>query len=104
MNEAMTAALKKLAEATNNEIYDPEWHGGEWMVEAVETHETIEQFIEGSSHWTEARGMGTGSIAGLPFVAWKSAQARKGQQREALSVVDFGEVRYAIRMDLRNFK
>ena len=99
----MTEKLAAFAAATNNELFDPEWRGGEWMVEAVETHETLEQWEESAKGWNERTPMKSGEIAGFPFRAWKQVQAVKGQQRRAMSVIDFGDVRFAIDDDLTNF-
>ena len=96
--------LLALAAATKNEIYDPEWNGGEWMIGAVETHETIENFIDSSDkYWAESTSPKMGEIAGMKFVAWKQMQIKKGAQRQALSVIDFGDARFAIDCDLTDF-
>lgn len=92
----MTEKLAAFAAAVNNELFDPEWHGGEWMVESVETQETLEQWEESSKFWNERSTMKTGNLAGFPFRAWKNVQAVKGQPRQSMSVIDFGEVRFAL--------
>ena len=92
----MTENLKKFAAATNNELFDVDYKGGEWMVEAVETQETLEQWVESSKGWAERSAMKTGEIAGFPFRAWKSTQSVKGQARQSMSVVDLGDVRIAL--------
>ena len=92
----MTEKLESFAAAVNNELFDPEYKGGEWMVEAVETQETLKQFIESSMKWAECSAMKAGEIAGFPFCSWKSAQAVKGQPRQSMSVIDFGDVRFAL--------
>ena len=51
----MNEQLKAFAAATNNELFDPEYKGGEWMVEAVETHETLEDFAESSKTFWRMR-------------------------------------------------
>lgn len=94
----MTEKLNAFAAATSLELYD-----GEWMVEAVETHETLEQWEESAKGWNERTQMKRGEIAGLPFLAWKTMQAIKGQPRRSMSVIDFGDVRFAIDADLTNF-
>lgn len=99
----MTIKLAAFAAATNNELFDPEWKGGEWMIDAVETRETIEQYVESSARWNERSAMKSGTIAGFPFVAWKNCQAIKGQPRRTMSVVDFGDVRFAIDSDLTSW-
>lgn len=95
--------LSAFASATNNELFDADYKDGEWMVEAVETHETLEQFEKSSKGWNERSAMKSGEIAGFPFLAWKTAQAVKGQPRQSMSVIDLGDVRYAIATDLTNF-
>jgi hypothetical protein len=96
-------ALLNFAAATKNELFDPEWHGGEWMVGVVETAETIEQFIESSNKYASCTNDKFGEIAGCKFVAWKEVQTAKGQQRQSLSVIDFGDFRVAIDCDLTDF-
>lgn len=95
--------LIKFAAATNNDIYDPEYNGGEWMVKAVETHETIEQFIESSEKWKESGAMKAGEIAGFKFVFWPNVQTAAGQQRRDVSVIDFGDIRIVLNDDITNF-
>ncbi len=88
--------LKKFAASTNNELFDADYKGGEWMVDAVETAETLEQFQDSSKTWSERTAMKNGEIAGFKFVAWKSAQIRKGQGRDSISVIDFGDSRVVL--------
>lgn len=95
--------LVKLAAATKNELFDAEYNGGEWMIRAVETHETIEQFVEASNRWASCTKDQFGEIAGFKFVAWREVQIVKGKQRKALSVIDFGDVRFALDCDLTDF-
>lgn len=92
----MNEVLKKFAAATNNELFDAEYRGGEWMVDHVETQETIDQFIESSAHWSERSPMKQGVLGDLPFVAWKLTQASPGKARQSMSVIDLGEVRIAL--------
>ena len=47
-------------------------------------------------NWAECSAMKAGEIAGFPFCSWKNAQAVKGQPRQAMSVIDFGDVRIAL--------
>lgn len=63
--------LQKFAAATNNELFDADYNGGEWMVEYVETHETLAQWEESSAEWNERTAMISGEISGFPFRAWK---------------------------------
>lgn len=100
----MNEQLKAFAAATNNELFDADYKSGEWMVERVETQETIEQFIESSARWSERSPMKSGTIGGFPFVAWKLTQASAGKSRQSMSVVDLGNVRIALPgTDLSNF-
>jgi hypothetical protein len=89
--------LIKFAEATGYDLYDHEYG---WMVKVVETHDTIKDFVDASHGWAECSSMRTGEIAGFEFVAWESVQVAKGQPRRSLSVVDFGDVRVAMDVDL----
>lgn len=92
----MNENFKKFAAATNNELFDADFHDGEWMCEHFETQETLEQWEESSLGWSERTAMKTGEIGGFPFRAWKTAQAVKGQTRQSVSVVDLGEVRIVL--------
>lgn len=99
----MSEQLKAFAAATNNQLFDADYKAGEWMIDAVETHETLEQFAESAQNWNERTAMKSGEIAGFKFIAWKSCQALKGQPRRQMSVIDLGDVRYAIDADLTNY-
>lgn len=99
----MNENLKKFAAATNNELFDPDYKGGTWMVEAVKTRKTIEQFGKSSSKWSDRIGEQRGTIGGFPFVSWKSVKVSGGRPRRAMSVVDLGDVRYALEADLSRF-
>jgi hypothetical protein len=103
MSKNITEKLADLCVATNGEIYYSEWDGGAWMHEAVETQETIENWIESSATWNERSAMKRGEIANMPFVSWENVQVRKGDQRKSISVLDFGDCRYVISQDLTVF-
>ena len=96
--------LKKFAEATGHEIYDPEYNYGEWMCGYAETHESFDDFINTAQNdWRESTKEQFGEIAGLKFIAFSSIQLRKGAPRHSFSVVDFGDCRVAIYgVDLTN--
>lgn len=98
----MQDKINALNSAANGDLYDAEYGG--WMVDATETHETIEQFIESSQGWAEATAEQYGEIAGFKFVSWSEVQAAKGQPRRALSVVDLGDVRLALDLDLTDYE
>lgn len=96
MEIEMTNALNTFAAATKNELFDPEYRGGEWMVEAVETQDTLADFEAAQTSWAERTKMQTGEIAGFKFVAWAKVQARRGQPRQSMSVIDLGDKRIAL--------
>lgn len=98
-----TEKLQAIAAATNGNVYDAEYNGGEWMMNAVETAETFEQFVESSSRWNERSTMKRGTIGGCPFIVWKLVQMRKGDTRRSLAVIDLGEIRVAIDAELGDF-
>lgn len=102
--QTMTEKLAAFAAATHNELFDAEYNGGEWMTEAVETRETIEDFLEASKSYNECTREKFGEVAGMKFVAFSKVQTCKGDQRTALSVIDFGDLRIAIDVDLTDFK
>lgn len=93
-------ALTKIAEATNGNLYDAEWEGGSWMCEAVQTAETLADFEAAVSNYAEAGQAEHGELAGFPFVHFGIVQVAKGQQRRSLSVIDIGNVRFAVADDL----
>lgn len=99
----MNTQLQAFAAATGNQLFDLDYNGGEWMIGAVETRETIENFVEASNHYNECTREKFGEIAGFKFVAFSQVQPRKGDQRRQLSVIDFGDVRYALDCDLTDF-
>lgn len=96
-------ALKKFAEATGNEFYDPDWEGGAWLVDAAGTMDTIDDFVESAKGYRECARPQFGEIAGFRCVSFSRIQPRKGDCRRQLSVVDFGNIRYAIDADLSFF-
>lgn len=99
----MKEKLQAFAAATNNELYDADYNGGEWMIEAVETRETIDNFVEASNGYAECTREKFGEIAGFKFVAFAKVQVRKGDQRRQLSVIDFGDVRVALNCDMSDY-
>lgn len=100
MNQQQARALSDI---TSGNLFDADWEGGQWMARAVETHETIEQFIQSSKSWKESTAAVRGTIAGMPCVTWKQMQAVAGQQRDSLTVIDFGDVRMAVNMCVREW-
>lgn len=99
----MNTALASFAAATNNDLFDVDYDGGTWMVSATETNETIEDFVKASSDYKECSGEKLGEIGGFKFVAFESVQVRAGDKRRQLSIIDLGDVRYAIDADLTEY-
>jgi hypothetical protein len=95
--------LRAFAAATNNELYDPDYKGGEWMIEATETQENIADFVAASRTYQEATAPKFGQIAGFRFVAFSKVQVHKGDPRQNLSVIDLGFARFALNTDQTNF-
>lgn len=95
--------LKALSLATKGDVYDHEYKNGEWMHHAVETQETLADFEEASRQYVECSKSKHGEIAGMNFLAFEKVQVRKGDVRQALSVIDFGDRRIAINEDLTNY-
>ena len=93
--------LAAFAAATNNDLYDPHWEGGTWMVPAVETHETLQDFEDASCHWAECSTPTlVGNIGGFPAIGWRRVQPHKGSQCGSLVVVvDFGDRRVSLDAD-----
>lgn len=69
---------------------------GEWMVDAVDTQDTLADFEAAVGEYAEASKTISGEVAGLPFVAWSKVQVRNGDKRRSLAVIDFGDRRVAI--------
>lgn len=95
--------LAAISTATGGDLYDSGYDGGTWMVEAVQTSETIDNFILAAENWIERSPMKRGEIAGQPFVVWQKMQAVRGMQRRSMAVIDFGETRFAVNADLDSF-
>jgi hypothetical protein len=95
--------IAAFAAATNNELFDADYKGGTWMIHAVETSETLGQIVDSAKGWACKSDPNYGVVAGCPFVAYSKMQARRGDARRSLSVVDFGDVRYVLECNLSHF-
>lgn len=100
-------ALAAFSAATRNDLYDTDLdRDGEpwgWMIEAVETQESIDDFVAASAAYQEASKPIFGEIAGFRFVAFREVQRRAGDARRPLSVVDFGTARIALEANVTEF-
>ena len=94
-------AIAAFAAATKNDLFDADYNGGEWMVEAVETQETLADFHAAADKWAECSSTQRGEIAGLPYLCWSKVQVARGYTRRSMWVIDFGDRRVAIDADAR---
>lgn len=94
-----TEALQALHDATGGDLYDAVWEGGQWMFPVTETADTLDQFVKASERWAEVDRVRGITIAGLRAVSFGEVQARKGDQRRELTVIDLGDVRVAVWTD-----
>lgn len=93
-------AFLAFMQATDNDIYDPEWQGGSWLDEVEWTYQTLDQLAQEAKTWQERRHPEYGYIANVKFVTYPMVQIKKGDTRAPFSVVDFGDIRMIIRSDL----
>lgn len=80
-NEQILAAF----EAAGHEYLD--------MDDLVLTRETLEDFKVSAQTWAECTGISDEKYAGFNAVEFDGVQVASGQQRHALTVIDFGDVR-----------
>ena len=92
--------LEQLDKATNSEVYDLEY--GDFVYPTVETRDTLEDFRNNSDAWAERGKFFYGSLDNFGYIGWDSAQPRKGDQRDPITIIDLGEIRIAIRHDVRD--
>lgn len=98
-----SAKLLEFAAATNNELYDPDWEGGKWMIEARETSATLDHFAFCSEQWAERSKTLRGQIGGLRYIGWSRIQRDRGDPRHPMTVVDFGDARMVLMVDITDF-
>ena len=75
---------------------------GQWLIEAVETQETLNNYNDSRLTWNECAGRLEGEVAGFKFLGWSKIQPKKGDPRRSLTIVDFGDVRVALDFDPRH--
>ena len=95
-----TDALAAIHAATSGDLYDAAYEGGTWMVQAVETADTLADFEAASSGYAECSAIAHGTIAGLPCISFERVQVRRGEAHRSLGVIDLGDVRVAVNADL----
>lgn len=58
------------------------------------TRDTLDDFRENARQtWNEARGRQEFEIEGHACIHWETVQARKGDRRESLTIIDLGGIR-----------
>ena len=92
--------LKKLDAASNSEIYDIEH--GDWVYPTVETRDTLDDFKANCGKWAECEKPFKGSLGEFSYIGWSIAQARKGDMRNPITIIDLGLARISIRADIRD--
>ena len=97
------AQLQELHDLTNGGLYDVDY--GDFMVDGniAHTRDTIDDFETNSAKWTERSGSVRGNLGPYPYIVWNKTQARAGQPRTPLTVVDMGEFRIAFKDHIQNF-
>lgn len=89
----MFAAVSKTT--FGNVLFD----GGEWMIEAVETQETLANWDDSKQYWSECAGRTEGEVAGFKFLGWSKVQMKSGATRRPVTVIDFGDFRVVLDFD-----
>lgn len=84
----MTTETQILAafEAAGHEYLD--------MDDLVKTNETLDNFRAAPASWSEGKLIDDCDYHGFAALEFDGVQATKGQQRRAMTVIDFGDVRY----------
>ena len=59
----------------------------------VFSQETLEDFRTSATTWTECKDVSDETYEGFAAVEFDGVQVNPGQQRHALTVIDFGDVR-----------
>jgi len=59
----------------------------------VFTQETLEDFRVSATTWAECKAVSNETYTGFESVEFDGVQVNPGQQRHALTVIDFGDVR-----------
>jgi len=94
--------IAALAAATKEDLYDVAYGG--WLMKAVESAETLDDFAAAAPHYAERTAEKRGVVAGMPFIGWAEVQVRKGDQRRSLTVIDFGDRRVALDLEPKYFR
>lgn len=101
MTQITETQIALINAATGGALYDAEfgWFSGE----PVHTAETMAEFEAAVNGYKESTLPTRGTIAGFPYVAYRTVQPRRHDMRHSLSVIDLGDVRIAIRENLVDY-
>ena len=92
--------LQKLHDLTKSELYDAEY--GDFVYETVETRDTLDDFKSNCGKWAECNKPFKGSLGEFPYIGWSNVQARKGDMRNPIPILDLGDCRISFREDIRD--
>lgn len=92
--------LAKLEEVTGGDFYDSEYG---FMYTVEETSDTLDDFVAASAKWQESNKVEFGEFAGFKFAYFGRVQVKKGDERDDLSVIDFGHIRMTVNVDLNMY-
>ena len=97
----VTEQVLALNTAMNDDLYGGEEYG--FMCKVTETDEGIYAFLEAAPHYAESSKPTHGEIAGFPFVYFGRVQVARAHQRDEMSVVDLGDVRLVLNVNLTEY-
>ena len=68
------------------------------MDDLVKTQETLDDFRGSAQSWAECGAISDATYNGHTAVEFDRVQVSSGQQRHALTVIDFGDARYVYKI------
>jgi hypothetical protein len=68
------------------------------ITDLAETSETLDDFKAAASGWAEGRLIDECEYGGFAALEFDGVQVAKGQPRRAVTVIDFGNTRYAYKI------
>lgn len=75
MNTPTAQQLLSIHNAVTANRYTASWGDNDWMGDAVQTAETLNDFIASSRDYAECSVMKRGMIGDIPFIVWKNVQS-----------------------------
>tara|TARA_R110002153_G_scaffold157769_1_gene309839 strand:+ start:320 stop:622 length:303 start_codon:yes stop_codon:yes gene_type:complete len=92
--------LLQLDKLTNSKIYDSQ--DGDYVYQTVETRDTLDDFKTNSGQWAECGKPFKGLLGEFSYIGWSSVQARRGDMRDPITIIDLGSARISMRHDIRD--